>query len=34
MPASTETPYALFRHSMGAFIAFDLAHALSDLAGC
>jgi medium-chain acyl-[acyl-carrier-protein] hydrolase len=31
MPASRETPYALFRHSMGAFIAFDLAHALSDL---
>jgi medium-chain acyl-[acyl-carrier-protein] hydrolase len=29
--ASTETPYALFGHSMGAFIAFDLAHALSDL---
>src|SRR6516162_1128526 len=24
-------PYALFGHSMGAFIAFDLAHELSDL---
>lgn len=30
LPALT-VPYALFGHSMGAFITFDLAHALSDL---
>jgi surfactin synthase thioesterase subunit len=31
MLASTSVPYALFGHSMGAFIAFDLAHKLSGL---
>jgi medium-chain acyl-[acyl-carrier-protein] hydrolase len=31
MLASLTGPYALFGHSMGAFIAFDLAHALSEL---
>src|SRR5271165_1092250 len=30
MLRSLDVPYALFGHSMGAFIAFDLAHALSD----
>lgn len=31
MLASTDLPFALFGHSMGAFIAFDVAHELSDL---
>jgi medium-chain acyl-[acyl-carrier-protein] hydrolase len=31
MLASLDVPYALFGHSMGAFIAFDLAHELSRL---
>ena len=31
MLPSLTVPYALFGHSLGAFIAFDLAHELSDL---